>query len=512
MIGPMRKTLWAGLVCDATSATLYAVRGGGAAASLEAVRHVEFEPQKLHQDGRLPALDQFVSEHRLSTCAAYVAFAGAGTIVQRLHMPPLSARNRNGAIRTRLSSYAGGAELAVGVLLDGRPSRRDGVHLLAAGVDSALSRGIFQACQRAGLRVRVMTALASACNAPSDAAAVVQLLLGEHRTTIQVFETGRLMACRDVLIGRRDFVTAYQRPILTEGGAVSLSAEEAEALCRSVGVPAGREGEIRPGVSAAQVWPTLSPVLEKLRHEVEQSLRHSQLGDAADIGISVLGVPSLPGLGECLATEMQLRGTLAASDRPEADYLAALAESAPAPDLRPVEVRFADRMARPALAAGLCALMVIGANLAAPQEAHARRGELRPQAEQLHEQLACTQVQREAAELALAELAAETGRDLQLARALPANVPVAGPLKVVFGSVPAGMQLVDVRIDGSACPVTLQVRAGYQGEVAASVAAAQWARVLAESPLFSNVRVAQVSGSGRASSSVVEIEAVCEGG
>ena len=41
-----------------------------------------------------------------------VAFAGPGTIVQRLTLPPLSTRNRLRAVETHLRNYADGHELS----------------------------------------------------------------------------------------------------------------------------------------------------------------------------------------------------------------------------------------------------------------------------------------------------------------------------------------------------------------------------------------------------------------
>ena len=46
-------------------------------------------------------------------------------------------------------------------------------------------------------------------------------------------------ATRDVLLGRQEFVTAYQRPIITRSGPITLSPEEADKLVREVGdIPA----------------------------------------------------------------------------------------------------------------------------------------------------------------------------------------------------------------------------------------------------------------------------------
>ncbi len=382
--------------------------------------------------------------------------------------------------------------------------------MLAAGVDCDLTRGIQRACRRAGLRVRAVTALAGAVAAPSAGGVVVQLLLGEFTTTIQLFNDRRLVGCRDVLLGRRDFVAAYQRPILTEDGAVTLSAAEAEEFAREVGIPVGREDEIRPGIPATQLWPTLNPVLQKLCHEVEQSLANSGLPDTEEAAINVLGVPALPGLGEFLADELQLQGPLVSPELPAANYLAALAGERRARtflDLRPPEERLGDRLTRPALAIGVCALFVMFANSAAPREAAAQLAELRPLNEHLCVQLDFTRHEHAAAEQSCYELAARQQRLVQLKPALPPNVPVVAPLKELFASVPPNVELLKVLFQAGSEATSLELQAGYRGDVAASVVAARWARALSETTYFSAAKVAGVSGSGRDGPVFMEIRA-----
>jgi hypothetical protein len=305
-------------------------------------------------------------------------------------------------------------------------------------------------------------------------------------------------------------VRACQRPILTEGGAITLSAADSEALLGEVGIPVDREDEVRPGISATQLWPTLNPVLQKLRHEVQQSLTHSPLHGAHNAGLSLLGAPALPGLAEFLADELQLEGPLVPLERTETCYLAALSghdRKQASMDLRPPEEQLGDRLTKPALVAGLCALLVILANSAAPREAGARLAGLRPLAERLGVQLEHAQHQRADAEQTCFELAGQVGRRIQLAKTLPPDVPIIGLLKEALGSVPPNMELVDVQFDANAVPAVLGLRAGYRGDVAASVVAAQWARDLSDSVFFSGAKVTTVSGSGREVSAFLEIKA-----
>lgn len=515
MIASKARSPWVGLVCDATSATLFVARGVGVDATLVEQRHVEYAPAELNASRRLRPLEQLVAENRLRGCGAFVAFAGSGTIVQRLTLPPLSRRDQLQAVQTHLMNYADGDVLAIDVARDPQQSRRESVRLVAAGVDRALSRAICTACRRAGLRVRAMTALASALGPATDRGALVQLILCERATTIQLFDDGHLIACRDILLGRRDFVQAYQRPILTDRGPITLSAQEADALSREIGIPTEQEHDVRPDLPAARLWPMLDPVLQKLLHEVEQSVSHSDWQNGADASLSMLGLVALPGLDEFLAAELHLRGGVASPKCTEASYLAAFSGGgrvgAPL-DLRPPEQRWGTRMTKPALAAGLCALLIVLTNSVAPQRANVELTELRPVAEQLQDQLAKARARRADMQTATEQLAAQLQRTGRLVRALPTTIPAVGPLKVVFRSVPPNAELFEVRLSDGAEAGTLNIRAGYHGREAASLLAARWARELSQSAFFADAKVTSVSGSGYDDPAIVEIRAELQGG
>jgi hypothetical protein len=514
MLGTKTTGSWVGLICDASSATVFAARGSGADAAPIAQRQLEYPAAQLRQSGRLQPLERFVADHQLTGCDVRVAFAGSGTIVQRLTLPPLSARNQLQAARTHLMNYADGRELALDIAREPGAVRRRGVRLVAAGVDLALGRAIHAACRRAGLRVRAMTALATAFGPATERGLLVQLILGERTTTIQLFDEGRLVASRDVLLGRRNFVRACQRPILTQRGPLTLGPDEADALLREVGIPVDREDEVRPGVFAAQLWPTLNPVLQKLTHEIGQSLSHSGWAHPGEAVVNVLGLPTPPGLGHFLATELQLRGVAPTAESTEASYLATFSGrgqvSRPL-DLRPPERRFAARMTRPALAAGFCALLIIWANSVAPCRTEARLGELRPVVAHLRGQLERVREQRAEIRAAAEEPSTRLRHAGELLEALPASVPTLGPLKAVFRSVPPETELLDVTLNGTQDTARLVIRAACHGRVPASVLAARWGRTLSDCVFFTDAKVTSVSRSGAADPTVVEIEAELKG-
>ena len=56
------------------------------------------------------------------------------------------------------------------------------------------------------MRVSGASVVAAAYGPPTRTEALVQVVFGEHTSTIQLFAKGRLVSCRDVLLGRQDFV------------------------------------------------------------------------------------------------------------------------------------------------------------------------------------------------------------------------------------------------------------------------------------------------------------------
>ncbi len=502
MTAAKHQRTWLSLVCDDAGATLCAVQGNTRDAVLRARTCIEWDRETLHKRGVSSELEAFVAEQQLRGADAFVAFAGAGSIAQRLTMPPLSAKNRERAVRTRLSSYAGGRDLVTDIqVLKNRPQRDNkSTDVLACGVDSRLARGLLRAGRKAGLRMRRMTALASAIGPPDGAKVSIQLLLGQRTSTVQLFDEYGLMDCRDVLLGRQDFVAAYQRPILTSDGPLTLDQAQAEALLTEVGIPVGREDEVRPGIAAAQLWPTLNPPLQKLQRELEQSLSQHETLAGEEIIVQVLAAPAIPGLSEFLAEQLELRAPSTPDNQIESRFLEALGESnvdSAGIDLRPPEERLGAKLTRPAMAVGLCALVVIFGNASVPRQAHAAVSVLRPTVQRLELQLEHANLHRSFAEEKWAESALEMGRRAKLRSVCPAPTPAVGLMKLVLEAVPENVQLEDVSMRVSVERVIFDVRGTYQGRVPASVVADQWARELSAGPVCADAKVTSVNGSGR---------------
>jgi Tfp pilus assembly protein PilN len=499
------------MVADATGASVFAVEERQGEHAVSAQGWHEYDADKLDDRSAESQLRQFVQENGLRGCPAHLRFVGSGTVVQALQMPPMSKRNRARAVHTRLTNYAGGRQLIVDTRVERGASTSKVIYVLAAGVDYRLTRGLCRTCRQAGLRPASATGLAATFKAPSDQGRVVQLVLAERTTTIQLFEEGRLISCRDVLLGRRDFVTAYQRPILAERGPVSLSAEQAERLSQAVGVPVAGEQEVLPGIRGQQLWPLLNPVLQRLRNEVEQTLAHTRVTGSTSVALNVLSLPVIPGVAAYLSSELELGRPPAPTDHGEATYLAALCDRSGgrvAIDLRPPEERFVAGFHKPALAACLAALVVILVNSTGPLRAQARLEELASTADMLQTQLRLAQEQRTATQQSLDELAARLQSRTRLSEALPAAVPGRGALKSLFGSIPPGTRLLEVKLEADTVPAALTLRADYRGEAEASVTAARWARELAGTAFFCDAEVMAVTGYDGGDKAALEIRAL----
>jgi len=166
------------------------------------------------------------------------------------------------------------------------------------------------------------------------------------------------------------------------------------------------------------------------------------------------------------------------------------------------------RFRKPALAACVAALVIILGNSTGPRQAQARLEELASTAEVLQTQLRLAQEQRATTQQSLDEFASELQSRTRLSAALPPAVPGLGVLKALFRSIPAGTQLLEVKLEADTVPAALTVRADYLGDAEASVTAAQWARQLADSAFFSDAEVTVVTGYDDGDKAALEIRAL----
>ncbi len=488
------------LIADLEGAVAYALRRREGGWRLVDSVTVRYAPEALFDEPSIAELKAWTEARDLRGATNSIHFVGQGTIVQVLRMPPAKARDRAAAVRTRLTSFAGGRRLytAYRLLAPPEKSARQ-IELIAAGVDAVACRALCAACEDAGLRVRFAGALAANVGPQVRAARVLQMIVTQRTTTLQVFDDGRLVLCRDVLLGRRDLVKALTRPILTDSGPVTLDEAQATRLLDEVGIPWDRDDEtFEHGIRGTQLWPLLTPVLQRFHNELEQTLAHRRLQPAVPTTLVTLAIPTIRSLDVALASELELElpqqppdgfGWLVHDSK--------LRRDGHVLDLRPLPRRMVDRLARPAAAAALISAVLLGFQMNQPRSASARSHALQQAAERLEGQLRSAAALCEALEQQLKKGLEDLGRRRKLAENLPPTIPVRAVSKLLFAHVPAGVVLERVHVEVEAGQIVAELRGRYQGDGSAGLAANRWARTLGQLGGVLAAEVARVDGSGR---------------
>ncbi len=502
------------LIADLEGAAAYALRRSTEGWRLEDTIRIEYQPEALFENPVIDTLKQWVRARNLRQATNSIHFVGQGTIVQVLRMPPTRARDRAAAVRTRLTSFAGGRPLYVAHRLLPAPRQEKQIELIAAGVDAVACRALCAACEDAGLRVRYAGALAADVGPQATAGRLLQMIVTERTTTLQAFDDGRLVLCREVLIGRRDLTAALRRPILTDTGPLTLDEAQARRLLHEVGIPWERDDEpFEPGVRGSQLWPLLAPVLQRYQNEIEQTLAHRRLQPARPAALLALSIPPVPALDVALAADLEL----STPDDPPAgfDWLVFNARTRSrdrALDLRPLPRRMVDRLARPAAAAALISAVLLAVQSHRPRSAAARTEALVTSARQLDEQLRYTTALCKALERQLQQGLAKLERRKKLAEKLPPTIHAREISKFLFATLPAAVVLDHVHVEVEPSSVVAQLRAHYQGEASAGLVANDWARTLSRRPGVISAEVARVTGSGQRKPATIVLRVHLSGG
>jgi len=482
------------LIADVHGAQVYAAHA--VTFDLQAQTALTYNLEHLAGSRRLVDLERFVAAQHLRRSPTTILFSGAGTVVQKLSLPPLTPRARRQAVHTRLTNYAGEAVLITDCAVDGNASTTGAVSCLAAGVDAGLARGLLHACMRAGLRVESMSTTAAALGCLADATCAVQILVADRSTTIQLFSDG-LLLCREIPLGRQDLLAAYQRPILTPDGPVTLSTDEAAQLLREVGVPVGPPQEVRPGIHTPQLWPILTPVLRRFQDEIESTLEHTHAADFQPTALCVVAIPPIPGLGAHLASEFEVQDASPdEEDMPRAVLRAVSQPQALHIDLRPPEERLVRTLQPAALAAATLAALAIGLNAATPQPARAVEGWLAPIAHNVRRQ---TNYLTQYCNILQARLAGATAAERRTGRLLAritTPIDLVAPFKLVFGSRPPTVCVKEVDLVAGSDEVVINVECVCDPSQPAGVVSADWTRTLTQSPLVREAEVLSIADAG----------------
>jgi type IV pilus assembly protein PilM len=115
-----------------------------------------------------------------------------------------------------------------------------------------------------------LTYYASLC---VEGEATIHADIGASSTILNLFEGRLLRFSREVDVAGDSFTQALLRPIITAGGPVSLTAEQAEEVKRAAGYPREDEDvELPHGVRSPEILPLLEPVAQRMTAEIQRSI------------------------------------------------------------------------------------------------------------------------------------------------------------------------------------------------------------------------------------------------
>ncbi len=95
--------------------------------------------------------------------------------------------------------------------------------------------------------------------------------IGADTTTIVIIKDKNIRFIRQISCAGGDCTKAMSGAFVSGKGRIELSPEKAEAFKKEFGIPNCSEGELKDGVSAAQIASMLRPVLEKLGNNIRRS-------------------------------------------------------------------------------------------------------------------------------------------------------------------------------------------------------------------------------------------------
>jgi type IV pilus assembly protein PilM len=105
-----------------------------------------------------------------------------------------------------------------------------------------------------------------------DAETTVHVDMGSDSTILNLFEGDCLRFSREIDIAGEAITQAFMRPIITEGGAVHLTYDQAEEVKKVAGCPKdGEDNELPYGLRSSMIRPLIEPVLQRLAGEVRRS-------------------------------------------------------------------------------------------------------------------------------------------------------------------------------------------------------------------------------------------------
>lgn len=253
------------------------------------------------------SLAAIVSEHNLAgarVTIVYTSATGVSTVV-RLPAGLASGERRSGALLSLAESLTLDLDASPHDAIDVRAGGASRL-MLAAADQAGIVAEVYQLATAAGLRVERLVpdaafesarALAATSGRGERGRASVSLWVGDASSVLVARQEGAVTMVRAVPVGVWTLLDALERPFTAKssGVQVTLNGVEAEGVLREHGVPgANATGQVREGVIAQDLAPTLVPIVRRLAVEIKQTIR---FGIAAELRAGCSCVVMGPGAG-----------------------------------------------------------------------------------------------------------------------------------------------------------------------------------------------------------------------
>ena len=229
-------------------------------------------------------LKEMLQQHRIKTKQAVASLAGKGVATRRLTLTNIPEEEIQEAIRRQAEELfpfsLGDAVLAFQILdrEDSGAQKRYEVLVAAATRETVVEH--IAVLREAGLKpVGLMAephAVEQLCRSASlgedEEGAIAVLDLGAHKTSIHIFEGGRLRFSRYVPTSGETFTMALTGMIRAGEQDIELNTAQAKKLKREHGISSVKDrGKTKEGILLAQLAVKIRPVLEKLETEISRS-------------------------------------------------------------------------------------------------------------------------------------------------------------------------------------------------------------------------------------------------
>ena len=229
-------------------------------------------------------LKEMLQQHSIKTKQAVASLSGKGVATRRLTLTNITEEEIQEAIRRQAEELfpfsLGDAMLAFQILDREDSGAQKKYEILVAAATRETVVEHIAVLREAGLKpVGLMAephAVEQLCRSASlgedEEGAIAVLDLGAHKTSIHIFEGGRLRFSRYVPTSGETFTMALTGMIRAGEQDIELNTAQAKKLKREHGISSVKDrGKTKEGILLAQLAVKIRPVLEKLETEISRS-------------------------------------------------------------------------------------------------------------------------------------------------------------------------------------------------------------------------------------------------